>query len=131
MSTIRTRAITGLISAIESDTGATGYRGIRFLHEINTFPSFYIHLREEKRVHISSANKLCLVDVDIRGYCYSDKLETVEIFTRQLENSVAQYRYQNREIEESRVYSVKTDEGLLLPYAVSDLKAQILYRIIG
>ena len=127
--TIRTRAITGLVEDIQTATGYKGYRGLKFLHEINDFPSFYVHAGAENRTHYGAGFKLCIIDISIRSYNFTDNVVTTEDIARELETRIQQYRYTNTEIEEARVTSLSTDEGMMEPYSVCDINAQILYRI--
>jgi len=127
--TIRTDAIQGLIDYINAETGIAGTRGLRFLHEINDFPSFYIHPGAENRSHFGAGHKLCIIDLDVRAYAFTDSETEKELLARQLETCIQQYRFINRAIEEARVTSISTDEGVMSPYGVCDISAQILYRI--
>lgn len=129
--TIRTDTINGLIQHISSETGSRGFRGLRFLHEINDFPTFYVHAGTETRTHAGAGMKLCILECDIRGYTYSNETVDKEDYLRSIEIAVQTYADINRTIDECRCISCKTDEGLYRPYAICDLKVQILYRIFS
>lgn len=115
-----------MINAIEAHSGSRGHRGMRFLHEINDFPQFYVHAGQESRTHIGRGVKLCLIEADIRGYSYSDSFEDIEAYARSIEHAIQLWR--PAIIDEARVLSLSTDEGLMRPYALCDISAQILYR---
>jgi hypothetical protein len=123
----RTSIITTLISHIESQTSASGYRGLRFLHEINSFPAFYIHPEAETRIHISSDTRHAVISCSLRGYQHSDNLDDIEDFARTLEAAIDSFS--STLVEEIRVTSLRTDEGLLEPYGVVDMRLEILYVV--
>ena len=124
----RSIVVSSLISSIAETTGASGHRGMRFLHEVNSFPAFYVHAGSERRVHISDGVRYALLDVSIRGYQWSDDLDTIETFARNIETAVSSFYRSSRDIvEEARVVSLSTDEGVLSPYGAVDLSVTILY----
>ena len=124
----RTTVINSLINSIAETTGASGYRGMRFLHEVNSFPAFYVHAGAESRVHISDGVRYGLIEVSIRGYQWSDSLDSIETFARDIESAVDSFYTSNRElVEEARVTSLSTDEGTLSPYGAVDLSVTVLY----
>lgn len=127
--TIRYDAIQQLIEYIESETGWRGHRGLKFLHEINDFPSFYIHPGSESRTHFGAGHKLCLINFDLRGYIFTDDEGEKELLARHFETCIQNYRNINRTIDEARVNELSTDEGIMSPYGVCDIKGQILYKI--
>lgn len=124
---IRTQIINALINHIAIQTQSHGARGMRFLHEINDFPQFYVHAGREQRTHIGRGVKLAIIQADIRGYQYSDSFDDTEAYARSLETAIQSFRPSI--IEEARVVSLSTDEGLMRPYSICDIAAQILYRI--
>lgn len=109
---------------LEQNLGCKGHRGLKLLHEINDFPQFYVHAGTERRVHIGHGERFGLIEADIRGYTYADDIEA---FARSLEFHIQSFK--PAIIDEIRVISLSTDEGLLKPYEICDLSAQILYRI--
>ena len=128
----RTEIITRLIAHVSESTGAVGYRGMRFLHEINSFPPFYIHPSSETRAHIGAGTKYSVLSLAIRGYQWADNLDDVDAFARNLETAIQSFRNENRDlIEEARVTFLKTDEGVMEPYGTVDLVAEIVYTVIN
>lgn len=125
----RTVILRSLISHIAQTTGSTGFRGMRFLHEINTFPSFYIHPQNENRVHRGAGYQLAVMSCSIRAFQWTDTLDDVETYARQLEAAVQTFKPQYRGlVEEARVTSLRTDEGIMAPYALVDIELDILYQ---
>ena len=126
----RSQIISSFVTHIETTTAYTGFRGLRFLHEINTFPSFYIHVRGESRKHNSAGSKLAIISLDVRGYGWSDELNVIETIVRDLERAVATYRPQHKHlVHEARVISLRTDEQAMEPYCICDMSVEILYGI--
>jgi hypothetical protein len=125
----RTTIIQNLKTALETATETPGFRGLKFLDEINDFPTFYVHAREETRTHIGGDVRYASMSIDVRGYLFTDTLADTELYVRQLETGVQTFAEQEPFVEEARTLSVKTDEGIMKPYSVCDLKLQIIYPI--
>jgi len=125
---VRNELVNSLIEHIISSTSMRGFRGLRYLHEINDFPSFYIHVRQENRVHISGGVKLCMINCDLKIYAYSDSIDEIEQLLRAVEASIDSFDSDCLS-DDVRVLTVKTDEGLAIPYLTGDIVFQILYRI--
>lgn len=126
----RSDIISSFIAHIESSIGYSGYRGLRFLHEINSFPAFYVHPRGESRRHDGAGAKLAILRLDVRGYGWSEGLSYIETLVRDLETAVQSYLPLHRNlVHEARVTSLRTDEGAMEPYCICDLSVEILYGI--
>lgn len=124
----RTAIINSFIAHLENHTSAIGYRGYRFLHEINSFPSFYVAFQNEARLH--RGDRYGILALNIRGYSWADNVDPFELYMRELETAVQTYRPQHlRFVDEARVISVRTDEGVMQPYGIVDLNVEILYRL--
>lgn len=126
----RTAIVNSFINHISTLTSATGYRGYRFLHEVNSFPSFYVAFQNENRVHRGANTFYGIIAFSIRGYCWTDSLDSVEQFMRAIETAVQSYRPAHLQfVEEARVTSVRTDEGVNQPYGIVDLNVEVLYLL--
>jgi hypothetical protein len=126
----RTDIIVALVNHIAQFTEISGTRGIKFLHEINSFPSFYIHPQLETRTHVSHGVRLAVITCEMRAYVYSDTLNDVEQTARLIETAVQTFAKQHLNLaDECRVTSIRTDEGIMSPYGLVDLTLEILYRI--
>ena len=126
----RTNLIADLITHIENSTDSTGHRGYRFLHEINSFPSFYIATNNERRIHRGAGTRYALVSCTVRGYCWGDTLDTVEAYARNIEQAIQTFRATNTLVEEMRVTSLATDEGTMAPYGIVDIIVETLYELV-
>jgi hypothetical protein len=126
----RSNVIGTLISHIADSAGMIGNRGLRFLHEINTFPSFYVHPRNESRKHDGAGSKLAILQLDVRGYGWSEDLSYIEDLVRSIETAIQTYRRAHPDlIQEARVTTLRTDEGAMTPYCICDLTLEILYTV--
>jgi hypothetical protein len=103
---------------------------MRFLHEVNSFPAFYIHPQNESRVHEGAGEAYAIQSISVRGYQYSDQLDDIETFMRQIEVAIQTYAPTHRNlVDDARVVSVRTDEGTMAPYGIVDMQLEILYSI--
>lgn len=126
----RSDIIASFIAHIESSVQFSGNRGLRFLHEINSFPSFYVHPRGENRRHDSAGAKLAILQLDVRGYGWHEDLSYIEQLVRSLETAVQSYRLAHLNlVHEARVTTLRTDEGAMTPYCICDMTVEILYGI--
>lgn len=127
----RTDIVTSLISHIATNSSSPGFRGYRFLHEINTFPAFYVAFHNERRIHKGAGTVYGIISMNLRGYCWSDNLDSIEEYMRTLETAIQTYRPSFlRFVDEARVISARTDEGVMQPYGVIDLDLEVLYQVI-
>ena len=119
-----------LVSHIASNTASAGFRGMKFLHEINSFPAFYIHPQNESRVHEGAGSAYAIQSLSIRGFQYSDQLDDIEAFMRSIEEAIQSYAptYPNL-VDDARVVSLRTDEGTMAPYGIVDMQLEILYSV--
>jgi hypothetical protein len=126
----RTAILSTLITHIAAGTASTGSRGMKFIHEVNSFPSFYIQPQNESRIHEGDGGAYAMLSLSIRGYQYSDNIDDLETFMRQIEVAIQTYAvaYSNL-VEDARVNSVRTDEGRMSPYGIVDMQLEILYSI--
>lgn len=115
--------LTQLLNHISSSTNSEGFRGLRFIHEINNFPAFYIHAARSSISHIGADRRFRVHSISVRGYTYNGD---PELYARQLEAAIQSFS----EAQEARVLSLETDEGLMAPYAIIDISAQILEELI-
>lgn len=126
----RSQIINSLISHIEASVGYGGFRGLRFLHEINSFPAFYIHPRNENRRHDGAGTKLAILSLDIRGYGWSEGSSYIEELVRNLERAIQTFRPTHLPIvHEARTIQLRTDEGAMEPYCICDMSVEILYSV--
>lgn len=126
----RTAILATLVSHISSTISAQGSRGMKFIHEVNSFPSFYIQPQNESRIHEGAGEAYAMLSLSIRGYQYSDNIDAIELFMREIEVAIQTYaRAYPSLVDEARVSSVRTDEGRMAPYGIVDMQFEILYSV--
>jgi hypothetical protein len=103
---------------------------MRFLHEVNSFPAFYIHPQNENRVHEGAGRAYAICAISLRGYQYSDNLDDIEQFMREIEVAIQTYALTYRDlVDDARVISLRTDEGTMAPYGIVEMQLEILYSV--
>jgi hypothetical protein len=132
----RTQIIDGLVDHLAANTDAllsNVSKRFAYLHEVNDFPAITLTPQGEQRIHRGANNRQGLFSVFVRGYVYSeeDTIGTAEQLAKQIEEAADTFAadFRNREVEECRVISVRTDDGLMKPYGMCDVQIQILYEV--
>ena len=100
------------------------FRRMKFLNEINDFPTLCVTSGGEDRVEIGAGVRMGTMTINIRGYIkgtdssldeaenLGDDIEFV-INTLNIEENASTFQ-----ITDARIVSVETDEGLYEPYGV-------------
>ena len=114
------------IATIEAETHTRGYRGFRYAHELNNFPCFCLHPEVEQRIWTDE--RYGILRCSLRGYTWTDNLDNTETYARQLERALYTLKSRRDLIEEARLVSLRTDEGLMQPYGIVDIGVEFLYR---
>jgi len=110
-------------------------RRFKYLDDVNDFPYITFVPRQENRDHRGDARKLAVLAIDLRVYVYdgdtSDIADECERLADQVEAAVDTFAatYRQYEVEEARVVTLRTDDGLMTPYGIADLQLSILYEV--
>lgn len=110
-------------------------RRFKYLDDVNDFPYITFVPRQESRDHYGSARKLAMIAIDLRIYVYDGDTDDIasecERLADQVEAAVDTFAatYPQYEIEEARVATLRTDDGLMTPYGIADLQLSILYEV--
>jgi len=110
-------------------------RQYKYLDSVNDFPYITFVPRQENRDHRGDARKLAVLAIDLRVYVYdgdtSDIADECERLADQVESAVDTFAttYRQYEVEEARVITLRTDDGLMTPYGIADLQLSILYEV--
>jgi hypothetical protein len=99
------------------------YRGIKYLDEINDFPSIYITSNVERRQYQTNGNTEGLVATAIRCYVYGDdtELQLSNIF-QDIEHVLYNMQVPNEFTSlDITIDSLLTDSGLLEPYGMAEI----------
>jgi len=135
MATRRTQIVEALqsdLSTIDTVIEGNVFRQFRYLEEINDFPTICFLSRGEPRLHRGAGRKLAGLQIDVRGYVYDEnEVGSAETLGADIETIVDNFagRYRNFGVEDCRVLSFSTDEGLFSPYGVVDLSVQLTYDV--
>lgn len=107
------------------------FKGLKYLDQIQDFPAIYIQAAAEVFNYESKGNTTASLELMLRVYTYNegssaDIEDIVEDVVRQIER--ISYSQNNRLIE-CLVVSVETDEGLLDPYGLGEIRLSLLYDV--
>ena len=138
MATRRTQIVEALVSHLATNTNvleANITRNYHVLVEVNDFPAITMIPQSEIREHRGGGRKIATLALQIRGYAFdgdgSEIIGVTEELAEDIEEAINTFllSYRHFEVEESRVISLRTDEGLFAPYGIADLEAQIAYEV--
>jgi hypothetical protein len=131
-----------IIEALVTDLGqiagvdpANVSRKYRFLDDVNDFPFITFVPRQELRQHRGEGRKFASLVIDVRAYVYdgdsADICEVAEDLADSIEAKIDAFAASHRElsVEEAEVVSLRTDDGLMLPYGIADLQLTITYDV--
>ena len=107
-------------------------RHVGYGRELNSYPAISI-LRPDSADyqsnirHLADGSKLYIIRCMVRGYSHSDiddSQSACEELARSIESAVQSYNHQYL-LDDARVLSVETDEGLYAPYGICDLEVEM------
>ncbi len=111
------------------------YRTYKYMHDLNDFPAITFIPNREDRDHFGAGQVHGIIAIQLRCYVYdgdtADIADECERLADQIEAAVDTFAPANRalEVEEARVVTLRTDDGLMAPYGVADLQISIFYRL--
>ena len=106
-------------------------RQLRFLDEVNDFPSLYLTAGTEIREFQSQGLTECFLDITIRAYVKdSNSREQIDSLLEDIEH-VIYATTDNPElgILDMTIEGISTDEGLLTPFGLAEVELSIVYRL--
>jgi hypothetical protein len=134
----RNDIIEALVDHLGSNTDvlpANVFRRYKYLDDVNDFPTITFVPRQENRDHYGAGRKLAVLAVDLRVYVYDGDTEDIadecERLADQVEAAIDTFAatYRQYDVEEARVTTLTTDDGLMTPYGIADLQLSILYDV--
>jgi len=134
----RNNIIEALVDHLGTNTDvlpANVSRSYKYLDDVNDFPYITFVPRQENRDHYGAGRKLAVLAVDLRVYVYDGDTEDIadecERLADQVEAAIDTFAaaYRQFEVEEARVTTLTTDDGLMTPYGIADLQLSILYDV--
>lgn len=107
-------------------------RGFRWLDSINEFPYITYNVQDSVLVHISDNIRYYAMDIALRAYVRGEDTQAlldqlmldIEDITINFRNSAPR----SLEIVDARIQTVHSDEGLMAPYGVTDMRIRITYQ---
>ena len=109
------------------------YRKLKFLDEVNDFPSVYIAAGTEIRDFNSENLTTATLDATIRAYVFSDdnSQDKIDELAQDIEHVI--YNIGNNSskgIQQFSIANISADEGLVAPYGLSEIEITIDYILV-
>jgi hypothetical protein len=108
-----------------------------FWDECKEMPAVYATAGSEMREYMPGDFTWAFLGISLKVYCRGDNAqEELEILLEDIERCVDANRVlvydsiRNLETTEILIQSITTDEGLLQPYAVSEINLQVRYQLL-
>ena len=106
------------------------FRRLKFLDEINDFPSVYLQAGTENRVYDSKGLTTSTLDIMIRVYVHTETaIEELESTMQDIEFVIYNMDTEQYGIMDVQVASMSTDEGLLDPYGIGEVGVTVQYDV--
>ena len=108
------------------------FRKLKFLDEVNDFPSLYIAAGTEIRDFNSKSLTVATLDVTIRAYVYGE--DNSQSLADDLVQDIEHVIYSigdnsDKGILDITIESISTDEGLAIPYGLAEAQLTVVYRL--
>ena len=108
------------------------FRILKFLDEVNDFPSLYIAAGTEFRDFNSKSLTVATLDVTIRAYVYGE--DNSQSLADDLVQDIEHVIYSigdnsDKGILDITIESISTDEGLAIPYGLAEAQLTVVYRL--
>ena len=106
------------------------FRRLKFIDEINDFPSVYLQAGTEDRVYDSKGLTTSTLDLMIRVYVHTENaVEELESTMQDIEFVIYNMDTEKYGIMDVQVASMGTDEGLLDPYGIGEVAVTVQYDV--
>src|SRR5210317_635256 len=110
------------------------FRKLKFLDEVNDFPSIYVSAGTEIRDFNSKSLTVGVLDVTIRAYVFGE--DNSQNLSDSLVQDIEHVIYSlwdnpDKGILDITIDNISTDEGLATPYGLAEVELTIVYRIDG
>lgn len=140
----RTKIINKLVDTISEDVNGIDpynsdlrdrvYNKLKFWDEINDYPSVHINAGQETREYMPGGFKWGHLMASIRIYVKDEyPEETLEGIFEDIERIIdnnGKLEYDtNKFVEDIKILSISTDEGLLAPIGVGEITIQLMYDL--
>ena len=120
----------------QSDLFGNVFNKLKFWDEVDDYPSVYLNTGAEAREYLPGGFKWAYLSISIRIYVQDEEPEArlEEIFedVEKIVDNNGNMEYDtNKFIEDMKILSINTDEGLLNPIGVGEITLQIMYDLDG
>ena len=106
------------------------FRRLKFLDEINDFPSVYLQAGSEDRVYDSKGLTTSTLDIMIRVYVQTENaVEELESTMQDIEFVIYNMDTEQYGMMDVQVATMGTDEGLLDPYGIGEVGVTVQYDV--
>jgi len=122
-------SFTAAIQAIPSLPPNAVVRGFKWLDQINSFPYITYNVQDSALVHISNNIRYYAMEIALRAYVRGESSQALlDDMLIDLENAIIHFRNVALGVVEARIVSVDSDEGLMDPNGVTDMRIRITYQ---
>ena len=106
------------------------FRRLKFLDEINDFPSVYLQAGTENRIYDSKGLTTSTLDIMLRVYVHTETaVEELESTMQDIEFVIYNMDTEQYGIMDVQVATMGTDEGLLDPYGIGEVGVTVQYDV--
>ena len=106
------------------------FRKVKFLDEVNDFPSIFFQVGEEVRVYNTSGNTTGLIPLTLRIYVNDEESSgSLDSLIQDIEHVIYNIDTGVHNIRDMTISSVDTDEGLVKPYGIGEIEILIEYEL--
>ena len=106
------------------------FRRLKFLDEINDFPSVYLQAGTENRIYDSKGLTTSTLDIMLRVYVHKETaVEELESTMQDIEFVIYNMDTEQYGMMDVQVATMGTDEGLLDPYGIGEVGVTVSYDV--
>jgi|TARA_R110000764_G_C10918790_1_gene373605 hypothetical protein len=106
------------------------FRRLKFLDEINDFPSVYLQAGTENRIYDSKGLTTSTLDIMLRVYIHTETaVEELESTMQDIEFVIYNMDTEKYGMMDVQVSTMSTDEGLLDPYGIGEVGVTVQYDV--
>lgn len=107
-------------------------RGFRWLDSINEFPFITYNVQDSALVHISDNIRYYALDIALRAYVRGeDPQSLLDQIMLDIEDATIAFRDAADPtlcVVDARIQTTHSDEGLMAPYGVTDMRIRLTYQ---
>jgi len=105
---------------------------MKFLDQINNFPYICYHVDSSELVHIGANERFYNMEISLRGYVRGEDSQSLsDQLALDIEDAADSFRdvaTSTHSIVDSRIIQVSTDEGLMEPHGIVEMRLEISYQ---